>query len=136
MRMSLIAVFGVACYAASTPAIAGSNATGSARITATVPEVCDISANQFVADTNGTFTGIVQEFCNSSNSYQIVAIHRPLSIDEEALVGYGGIMRNLDPAGLSFIAFRAGQRVENVNVVIDAREIEAPLSVAFTMSPV
>lgn len=136
MRMTFAAVAGVACLATSVPALAGSNASGSARITATVPEVCDISANQFVADTNGLVTGTVQEFCNSNNSYQIVAMHRPLALDEVAVVQYGGVMRDLDMTGLSLIAFRSGQRIENVNVVIDAREIEAPLAVAFTMSPV
>lgn len=123
-------------FACTTPALAGETAQGSARITATVPEVCDIAAGDFVLNEDGQVSGTVQEFCNSNTGYQILASHRPLAPSEVATVRYGGALRNLDLSGLSLVAFRAGQRIETVNVVIDARQITAPLAVAFTMSAV
>lgn len=136
MRILAAVATGLAGLAVSSPAMAGSSETGSARITATVPEVCNISANQFVLNEAGQVTGSVQEFCNSNNGFAIVATHRPLTPTETAQVQYGNLTRVLDSSGLSQVAMRSGQRIETVNVVIDASAIEAPLAVAFTMSAI
>lgn len=136
MRIPAAMAASVICFGLSTPAMAGSGASGSARITATVPEVCDISANQFVLNDAGQVTGTVQEYCNSNNGFQIIATHRPLATSEIAQLQYGNVVRELDAGGLSLVATRMGQRIETVNVVIDARAIEAPLAVAFTMSAI
>lgn len=136
MHTPFKALMGAAFLLSAAPAFAGSGATGSARITATVPEVCNISANPFVLNANGRFTGSVQEFCNGSSSYQILATHRPLDAGEAAEVQYGGTQSVLNAAGMSLIAIRSGQRIARVNVVIDARSINSPLAVAFTMSAI
>lgn len=136
MRTTIRTVFGAAILLSAAPAFAGSGATGSARITATVPEVCNISANPFVLNANGRVTGSVQEFCNGSSSYQILATHRPLDVGEVAEVQYGGTQSLLNAAGMSLVAIRSGQRLARVNVVIDASAINSPLAVAFTMSAI
>lgn len=136
MRTINKTLLGAAFLVSAAPAFAGSGATGSARITATVPEVCNISANPFVLSTDGRVTGSVQEFCNGSSSYQVLATHRPLEADEVASVQYGAKQSMLNAAGMSLVAIRSGQRLARVNVVIDASSINSPLAVAFTMSAV
>jgi hypothetical protein len=136
MRKSVALVASLGCLVTASPALAGGDASGSARITAIVPEVCAISAEQFVLTAEGQVAGSVQEFCNSNTQYQVIATHRPLDSVESAQVQYGSIARDLDRSGLSLVALRAGQRIETVSVVINARAILAPLAVAFTMSAV
>lgn len=121
---------------AASPAFASMGATGGARITAHVPAVCDISADTFVLTGSGLISGSVQEFCNTSTAYQVLASHRPLAISEEATVRYGARVTSLDDSGLAAVAFRSGQRLETVQVEIDAQSLSAPLAVAFTLSAI
>lgn len=120
----------------STGAMAASHAGGSMKIQAVVPEICKISVNEFVLTEDGRLTGGVQEFCNAATGYQIFASHRPLSATENASVKYGQDTADLNMSGLSAVAFRSGQRIEYVPVEIEATDLEAPLAVAFTMSPI
>ena len=80
MSRSIKFVAMAALCAVSTPAFAAANASGSARITAVVPAVCDLSADDFVLNESGFVTGSVQEFCNTSSGYQVLASHRPLDV--------------------------------------------------------
>ncbi len=121
---------------ASSPALASMNASGGAQITARVPAICDISANNFILTESGLISGSVQEFCNTSTAYQVFASHRPLAMSEIATVRYGARVTSLDDSGLATVAFRYGQRLENVPVEIDAQSLSAPLAVAFTLSAV
>jgi hypothetical protein len=121
---------------ASTPALAAAGATGGAQITAHVPAVCDISAQDFVLTESGLVSGLVQEFCNTNTGYQVFASHRPLSFSETATVRYGSQITSLDATGLASVAFRSGQRFEYVPVEIDAKDLITPLAVAFTLSAI
>lgn len=123
----------IAAGAIAAPAAAASNASGSFGINAYVPEVCDIAADDFTLDASGTVSGSVQEFCNTSTGFQIVASHRPLTGSEEAAIHYGNSISALDGSGLASLAFRSGQRIETVPVLINAGALDAPLSVAFSL---
>lgn len=117
----------------SAPAWASADASGGTPVSAIVPAVCDLSADSFVLTSDGTMSGSVQEFCNASTGYQVLAMHRPLNASERASVRYGPRVTNLDASGTVAVAFRGGQRLETVPVEIDARGLSAPLSVAFTL---
>lgn len=132
--VTLAATLGIGLMA--TPAVASSDATGSVGVTAFVPEVCDISADDFSMDATGIVTGSVQEFCNTSTGFQVLASHRPLADSEIAAVQYGANTTLLDGSGLAVVAFRSGQRLATVPVSIDARNISSPLAVAFSLSAV
>lgn len=136
MHRIIVRLFAAALCVVATPALASPSAQGGTQITAFVPEVCDLSANSFVLTESGRLTGVVQEFCNTSTAYQVFATHRPLGLDEIATVRYGARTTSLDNSGLATVAFRSGQRLENVPVEIDAQELSAPLAVAFTMSAI
>lgn len=136
MRTATIALAAIALFGAGVPALASPQSSGGMRITANVPEVCNIAADDFVLNESGRVTGTVQEFCNSSTGYQIFASHRPLDISEMATVRYGTQTTALDFSGMSSVAFRSGQRFEFVPVEINAQDLDAPLAVAFTLSPV
>jgi hypothetical protein len=136
MHIAVKTIAIAALCAVSTPALASSYATGNVGITAFVPAVCDISAENFVLSESGLVSGSVQEFCNTSTGYQILASHRPLNKNETATVRYGTRITSLGISGLSAVAFRSGQRLENVPVVIDAQDLLAPLAVAFTLSAI
>ena len=105
-------------------------------VTAFVPEVCDLSADDFTFASDGVLTGSVLEFCNSGAGFQVMAMHRPLDSNEQATVRYGSDISLLDGSGYVAVALRSGQRFENVPVSIDARNITRPLSVAFSLSAV
>ena len=136
MRIAVKTIAVASFCIASTPAMAAVGASGSAEITAHVPAVCDISAQDFILNESGLVSGFVQEFCNTSTGYQVFASHRPLSFSETATVRYGSQITSLDSTGLSAVAFRSGQRLEYVPVEIDAKDLETPLAVAFTPSAV
>ena len=136
MRLVVKTIAAATCLAGAVPAVAGETASGSARITARVPEVCDLAAAPFTISESGQVSGRLFEFCNSNRGYQVLATHRPLEGDERAFVNYAGRNTALSNNGLSTVAFRSGQRVETVDVVIDAREIAAPITVAFTMAAI
>lgn len=136
MYRNFIRLVPVALCGLAAPAIASPIANGGTQIQAYVPEVCDLSADIFVLNENGRLTGLVQEFCNTSTAYQIFATHRPLENGENATVRYGARTTSLDTTGLASVAFRSGQRLENVAVEINAAKLSAPLAVAFTLSTV
>lgn len=132
IAVKIVALTGLSL--ASSAALASMGANSGARMTAQVPAICDISANNFVLDESGLLSGSVQEFCNTSRAYQVFVSHRPLVTSEIATVRYGGRITSLDSSGLAAVAFRRGQRLENVAVEINAQSLSAPLAVAFTLS--
>ncbi|WP_379922882.1 hypothetical protein [Erythrobacter sp. R86502] len=126
-------MMGVVTLAMPAGSLAAREASGSATISLIVPEVCNVSAGQFILTEVGLVVGSVQEFCNTSTGFQIVANHRPLERSEQAVVRYGGIATVLDSTGMAKVANRSGQRFQNVPVAISASALNTPLSIAFSV---
>ncbi|MXO63441.1 hypothetical protein [Qipengyuania oceanensis] len=116
--------------------MAADDATASAGISATVPVVCDISADTFVLSASGSTSGSVREFCNSDTGFHVSAAYRTLDQRESVSVRYGEQMVELDRSGTALIAFRFGQRLAQVPVTIQARELATPIAVAFSLTAV
>lgn len=120
--------------ALATPAQAAEGDAGGFNISLEVPAVCDISMPEFVVLEEGrAVTGEVQEFCNSSNGFQVIASHRPLNPDEVVEVDFDGASARLDDGGVSAIAFRSGARFGYVPFRIDAANLEGSLAVSFSL---
>lgn len=118
----------------TTPAQAASGAQGGFSISLEVPVICDLSLPDFVVvDGEHGVTGEVQEFCNSSNGFQVIASHRPLNRDEIVEVDFGGEFARLNQGGVSAIAFRSGARFGAVPFSIDAAHLEGSLAVSFSL---
>lgn len=106
-------------------------------ITAEVPAVCDIAASPLQVDaTDGLVTGNVNEFCNTSRGFEVVAMHRPLTAGEAVEVDYGGQETALDQSGISPIAFRAGARLDSVPVAIHSTGLTQGLAVSFALTAI
>ena len=129
-------VTGIAALAFSSSAMAADDAVGSAGVTATVPAVCDITADDFILTDNGSITGSVFEFCNTDSGFQITAAYRALNAREAVTVRYGGEATALNSSGSAVVAFRWGQRLAQVPVVIEARDLGGPVAVAFSLAAV
>lgn len=118
----------------ATPAQAAEGASGGFNISLEVPAVCDLSVPDFVVlEDQQVVTGEVQEFCNSSNGFQIIASHRPLDPQEIVEVDFGGEFATLSEGGVSSIAFRSGARFGYVPFRIDAANLESGLAVSFSL---
>lgn len=133
MRLAITLFLALIGVGFAAPAAASSDVSGNFGIQAYVPAVCDIASDDFTVEQDGVVSGSVQEFCNTNTGFQIVASHRPLMSGESADVRYGGVSTALDASGLASLAFRSGQRFATVPVSINASELEAPLSVAFSL---
>ncbi|MEO0591106.1 MAG: hypothetical protein AAFZ11_11175 [Pseudomonadota bacterium] len=118
----------------ASPSAAETRSSAGARINGWVPEICRLSAGSFTVQTDGTVRGSVQEICNTNSAFQIVATHRSLGASEEATVRYAQAQASLSESGLTQVAVRRGQSVATVPIVIDARNINAPIAIAFTLS--
>ena len=118
----------------ATPAQAAAGATGGFNISLEVPAVCDLSLPDLVVvDDKHVVTGEVQEFCNSSNGFQVIASHRQLNPNEVVGVDFDGESATLSKGGVSPIAFRSGARFGAVPFRIDAKHLEGSLAVSFSL---
>lgn len=126
----------VLCGLSATTAHA-EEASGGFNISLQVPVVCDLDATDFSLDQSQVeLSGTVNEFCNSSRGFQVVASHRPLELSEIVEVNYGGEQTLLDRGGISNIAFRSGPRLSAVPVRIRVTGLETQLSVSFAITAV
>ena len=117
------------------PAHAAGNDSGGFSVAVTVPVICDLEATNFVLDeTTNMITGYVQEYCNSSRGFHVLANHRPLTNGEQIALNYGGVASELAANGLSSVAFRAGARFGNVPITISANSVDAPISLSFAVT--
>ncbi len=122
---------------ASSPALAASQDSGGFSVSLSVPVVCDIEAADFVLDTSqNVVRGVVNEYCNSSRGFQILAGHRPLENGEQIDLDYDGTATSLDASGLSTIAFRSGARFGPVPVAIRTQGVVENLSVSFSVTAI
>ena len=133
-RIVLPAIVALCGFAAS--AHAAQDAKGGARITARVPEVCTISASPVTIESDGSYSGTLNEYCNSSAGYSLVALHRPLRETESATVNLDGGMAALGRDGRTLIAIRNGQRLSSSQISIEAGTLLEPLAVGFTVQPI
>lgn len=128
-----------AVIGASVPAsaFAAESASGGFNVSLTVPVVCDLDAQDFIVDEiRNSISGHVREFCNSSRGFQVLASHRPLEAGENVRLNYGGELAQLERAGISSVAFRAGPRLDTVPVQIQASGLETQLAVSFSLTAI
>ena len=136
-RLSTFAATFVVLFWLQSPASAASGDSGGFSISLTVPIVCDIEAADFVLDEgNNTIRGVVNEYCNSSRGFQILAGHRPLENGEQVDLDYDGTLASLDASGLSSVAFRSGARFGPVPVAIRTQGVLASLAVSFSVTAI
>lgn len=120
-----------------TTAAHAEEASGGFNIALQVPVVCDLDASEFSLDqSQAELSGTVNEFCNSSRGFQVVASHRLLELSETVEVDYGGEQTRLERGGMSNIAFRSGPRLSAVPVRIRVTGLETQLSVSFAITAV
>ncbi|TRD11285.1 hypothetical protein FGU71_05100 [Erythrobacter insulae] len=124
-------------FLAVTPAHAAQEAPGSFSISMSVPVVCDIQASDFVLSADrSVVAGTVNEYCNSSRGFQIIAAHRPLESGEQVDINYDGSVTELNMSGVSNVAFRAGARSSIVPVIISSPDLSKDLALSFAVTPV
>lgn len=113
----------------ASPAHADSSASGGARISLVVPEICQIEDASFVMDASGAASGTVFEMCNSGRGFRVIASYRSLEQGEQIEINYGGQIRQLDNSGISDIAQRSGPVVGDVPVSIRATKLTQNIAV-------
>lgn len=133
MRLAAIALASMIALAAST-APASASDEGAMRISASVAPVCAIDPRDLKQTAPDRLSGNIREFCNGGPGFQVIATHRALGENESAYVTYGNSRVELGRSGLSVLARRDGLRFATVPVEVDASELEAPLSLAFSIS--
>lgn len=133
MRSIITILATAAALGAPIGPLAAKEASEAVGIRLVVPEVCSVSTETFSISEDGSITGSVQEYCNTSTAFQIVASHRPLNGTERTSVRYGQRETQLSANGMTFVANRFGQRLARVAVSIEADELVQPLAVAFSV---
>lgn len=119
--------------AAAFPAVAhaGTNDTAGARISLTVPEICQIDSSAITVDPSGeSASGTVFEMCNSGRGFRVVASHRILEDGEQAQINYAGETRQLDSSGISDVAYRSGPVIGNIPVTIQTNGLVQNLTIS------
>lgn len=118
------------------PAVAQAN-PNSATITASIPESCIFDAPALTVDGSGQIaTGFALEACNSARRYDISASTRVLGNDEGVLLGYGSDRRPLEIDGNTVILSRSSPAFRNVPLVLEARYLDAPITVTLSMNTI
>lgn len=112
----------------------GGNSTG-VRISATVPEVCQIEASAIAVDSaTGQASTTVFEMCNSGRGFHVIASHRALEAGEQVRIDYAGEARQLDPSGTSALAYRAGPIVDRVPVSVQSTGLVQDLAISLGLT--
>lgn len=132
-------VFTAIIAVAAFPAAAHANANGSvgARISLTVPEICQIDSSAITVDAGGaSASGTVFEMCNSGRGFSVVASHRLLVEGEQAEIDYAGEIRQLDSSGMSDVAHRRGPTIGDVPVTIQTNGLVQNLTISFGIAAI
>ena len=132
----VIIVTGLAVLVSFAPAArAESVANGSFRMSAFVPEYCEISAPPLlVLEGDGAFTGTVLETCNTEHGYSVVASHRALGSNERIAFSYAGIQSQLQSHGWTEVATRAGARYGMRPISVRHTSLASPLAIVLTVT--
>jgi len=102
-----------------------------------VPAVCSLSADAVSVDpARASASAMIFESCNTSQGFDILAMHRPLLAGERAQVRYDGQTSELLANGMSPIQFRQGARYGAVPVELNTQGLSQGLSVSFAITPV
>ncbi len=122
---------------ASSGALASDRSNGSFQVGAEIPVVCNLETESFVADEGATLVrGSMFEACNTNRGFQVIAMHRTLEDNERVSVRYGFERSDLHPTGFSYVATRSGARYGAVPVEIDARELNQPIAISFSLTAI
>lgn len=125
----------VAVLLASTPAVAGQQATGTFQVTATVPMACWVD-HSIQADALGHSPGLVTEGCNNASGYMVSAQYRPLTQTESARLFYGDNMVNLSALGGQEVHREYGPRIQQIAYRFDQVSLDTPLTLSLTIQPI
>lgn len=109
----------------ATPANAGSAA---GTIGASVPLVCEINASAIIVDpaTSQASTS-VQEMCNGSSGFRVVASYRQLQEGERVTISYAGSPVALEASGITEVAQIPGASLRIVPVQINSTGLSGGL---------
>ncbi len=130
-----LAIIAVAAF--PTAAHASGDASGGARISLVVPEICQIEASTINVDASGaSASGTVFEMCNSGRGFRVLASHRMLAQGEQAQISYAGQTSQLDSSGTSDIAQRSGPTVGNVPVTIQTSGLVQNLAISLGLAAI
>ncbi|MEP0191732.1 MAG: hypothetical protein ABJP70_14030 [Erythrobacter sp.] len=122
---------------ASSAALASDRSNGSFQVGAEIPIVCNLETDTFIADQDASLVrGSMFEACNTNRGFQVIATHRTLEENERVSVRYGFERSDLHPTGFSYVATRAGARYGAVPVEIEARELNQPISISFSLTAI
>ena len=135
-KMSVVLAF-VTCAAITGPVRAENVQQNQMRITATVPEICQIDGGP--ADlmvTDQVVTAHLTESCNSGRQFRVMASHRTLDDDEVVEVTYGDQFSTLARSGLSDIAYGSGARFSRVELSINPARLSQPITISFGITPI
>lgn len=129
---SLVPLAAIVC--AAQPAMAADRSSGAYQVSARIPVSCNLDADSLVAQEGASvITGTIFESCNTNRGFQVLATHRSLGAGESVRVRYAGDMSELNQTGISVVTLRSGARFGPVPVQIDAREIDRPIAISFSL---
>lgn len=126
---------GTAALLVASPAIASPQATGTFRVTASVPMACWID-HSMQADALGNVPGLVTEGCNNATGYSVSAQYRPLGASERARLVYGANLVDLSAVGANEIHREYGPRIQQIAYRFDDVILAAPLTLSLTIQPI
>lgn len=134
IRMMAILGFASAALVAP-PAAASEQATGSFRVSATVPMACWVD-HSVEANAQGTAPGMVTEGCNNATGYIVSAFYRPLVQSETARLVYGDRSIDLSAAGTQEVHREYGPNIQQIAYHFDQVSLQAPLTLSLTIQPI
>ncbi len=118
-------------------AFASESSSGGMSISATVPEICQLDASNVILTPSDTRTVVtVFEMCNGTSGFRIIASHRDLGVEEHVQIDYGGQITDLQPSGISDIAFRYGPFVGEQQVAIETANLKQGIAISLGMTPI
>jgi len=124
-------------FAVCAPITANAESSANIVIRAHVPQVCVISAATIeVPEGNNSFQTTVIESCNGGQGYSILASHRSLTDQETAELSYGGQNVPLQATGLTNVTTRYGASHERINVIVDGKQLQQPLAINLSVTPI
>lgn len=105
------------------------------RVTASIPEVCGFSAPVLLADTSAeTASAFAYEACNARRSYAITATTRLLDGGEAIALRFDGQVIDLASGGVTQVARRTGPTFMRVPISLQVQSLDAPVTVALSMT--
>jgi hypothetical protein len=113
-------------------ASAGSVASGSYRLMATVPVSCWVRPDGVIDSATGH--GSVVEACNSPGGFQVTASHRPLAAGESATLRYGERLVALG-GGEALLKRSHMAQIRTVDYRFEETVLDAPLVLVLSIQP-